>query len=106
MLCLLPPINPALNNLKKTVKHSLFISDTDKGMRKSFPPNLRTTLQRQKKNLKEILSPSLYGHKFKKKECSVSNCNKCNNGNNYLIIDNRLKGKVTARVYSIRDSFS
>ena len=44
MLCLLPPINPALNNLKKTVKHSLFISDTDKGMRKSFLPNLRTTL--------------------------------------------------------------
>ena len=77
-------------------------------MKKLFPCNFfsLTTTYRREKNLKEILSPSLFPPKFNKNESYISNCNKCDICKNYLISDNKFKRTVTGRVYSVRESLS
>ena len=57
--------DPALPNIKKIIKNNLAILCTDKKMKKIFPPNTIKTLYWRKKNLKEILSPSLFLSKAK-----------------------------------------
>ena len=71
-------------------------------MKKIFPPNTIKTLYRREKNLKEILSPSLFPSKAKQIENSITSCNKCDICKNFLVSDTKFKCKVTGRVYNIR----
>ena len=73
-------------------------------MKKLFSPNSLTTINRRDKNLKEILSASLFPPTLNKNESPISNRNKCNICKNYLISDNKFKCKVTGRVYSVKSS--
>ena len=75
-------------------------------MKKIFPPNTIKTLYRREKNLKEILSPSLFPSKAKQIENSITSCNKCDICKNFLVSDTKFKCKVTGRVYNIRGKFT
>ena len=74
----------------------------------SLPPFLYgpATLYRREKNLKEILSPSLFLPALNKNESSISTCKQCDICRNDFISDNKLKFKVTGRGYSVRGSLS
>ena len=71
-------------------------------MKKIFPPNTIKILYTHKKNLQEILSPSLFPSKAKQIENSITSCNKCDICKNFLLSDTKFKCKVTGRVYNIR----
>ena len=92
--------------MNKIFRNNLSILHTDEDMKKLFLPNSLTAMYRREKNLKEILSPSLFPLKFNKNESSISNCNNCDICKNHLISDNKFKCKVTDRVYSVRGSLS
>ena len=55
-----------------------------------------------KKNLQDILSPSLFPCKAKQIGNSITSCNKCDICKNFLVSDTKFKCKVTGRVYNIR----
>ena len=59
-----------LPNINKIIQNNLSILHTDEDMKKLFPCNFfsLTTTYRREKNLKEILSPSLFPPKFNKNE--------------------------------------
>ena len=67
-------------------------------MKKIFPSNSFTALHRREKNLKEILSSP----KLKKNKSSISNYHKIDVCRNCLTCENKLKGKVSGRVYRAR----
>ena len=75
-------------------------------MKKLFPPSSLTTIYRREKNLKEILSCSLFPPKFSKNESSISTCNKWDICKNYLISNNKFQCKVTVTVDNVRGSLS
>ena len=75
-------------------------------MKKIFPSKSIKTLHRREKNLKEILSLSLFPAKLKNSESCITSCKKCDIWKNYLITDNKFKCKVTSRFYDVRGDFS
>ena len=76
-------------------------------MQKLFRPSVFITLYRGEKNLKGVLSPSLFPPKLIKNEISISSCNKCDICKNYLIYDNKpSKCNVTGRMYSVSSSLT
>ena len=71
-------------------------------MKKISPSKSIKTLCRSEKNLKEILSPSLFPAKPKHSESCITSCKKCDICKNYLLTDNTFKCKVTDRFYNVR----
>ena len=67
--------DPALSNINKIIKNNLSILHADEKMKKIFPPKTIKTWYRCEKNLKEILSPSLFPSKAKQIENSITSCN-------------------------------
>ena len=63
-------------------------------------------MYRREKNLKEILSLSLFPSKANQIENSITSCNKCNICKNILASNTKFKCKVTGRVYNIRGKFT
>ena len=94
--------NPALPNINKIIKNNLAILCTDEKMKKIFPPNTLKTLYRRKKNLKEILSPTLLPSQAKKIENSITSCNKCDICKNFFVFDTKFKCKFIGGVYNIK----
>ena len=93
--------NLTLPNIHNTIQNNLSILHTDENMNKIFPSKSIKTLHRREKNLKEILSPSLFTAKPKNNESCISSCKKCDICKNYLTTDNKLKCTVTGRFYNI-----
>ena len=79
---------------------------TDENMKKLFPSKSIKTLHRRVKNLKEILSPSLFPAKSKNSESCITSCKKCDICKNYLITDNKFKYKFTGRFCNVRGNLS
>ena len=52
--------NPILNNLQKVVKNNLPLLYNDPSMRTEFPEGSINVTYRRGKNLKELISPSLF----------------------------------------------
>ena len=96
--------NPALSNIHNIIQNNLSILHTDENMKKIFPSKSIKTLYRREKNLKEILSPSLFPAKPKNSESCITSCKKCDIYKNYLITDNKFKSKVTGKFYNVRGS--
>ena len=92
--------------ISKIIQNNLSYVHTDEGINKFFPLVSFITLYRGEKNLKKILSSSIFSTKFNKNKSSISICNKCDICKNYPISDNKFKCKVTDGVYSVRISFS
>ena len=94
--------NPALPNIHNIIQNNLSILHNDENMKKMFPSKPIKTLYRREKNLKKILSPSLFPAKPKNSESCITSCKKCDICRNYLITDNKFKCKVTGRFYKVR----
>ena len=75
-------------------------------MKKIFPSKSTKTLYRREKNLKEILSPSLFPVKPENSESCITSCKKCDICKNDLLTDNKFKCKVTGRFYKVRGNLS
>ena len=90
--------DPALPNIHNIVENNLSILHTDENMKKIFPSKSIKTLYRREKNLKEILSPSLFPAKPKNSESCITSCKKRDICKNYLITDNEFKCKITGRL--------
>ena len=73
---------------------------------KIFSSKSIKTLCRREKNLKEILSPSLFPAKPKNSGSCITSCKKCDICKNYLLTDNKFKSKVTGRFYNVRGNLS
>ena len=78
--------NPALPNIHNIIQNNLPILYTDENMKKIFPSKSIKTLYGREKNLKGILSPSLFPAKTKNSESCITSCKKCDICKNYLII--------------------
>ena len=87
--------NPALLNIRNIIQNNLSILHTDENMKKIFPSKSIKTLYRREKNLKEILSPSLFSAKPKNSESCIISCKKCDICKNCLITDIKFKSNVT-----------
>ena len=90
--------NPALPNINKIIRDNLSILHTDEKMKEIFPPNSFKMLYRREKNLKEILSPSLFPSKSNPIVNSVTNCSKCDICKNFLVAETKFKCNVTGKV--------
>ena len=97
--------NPALPNIHNIIENNLPILHTDENMKKIFPSKSIKALYRREKNLKEILSPSLFPAKTKNSESCIPSCKKCDIFKNYLITDNKFKFKVIGRFYNVKGNF-
>ena len=94
--------NPALSNIHNIIENNLSILHTNENMKKLLPPKSIKTLYRREKNLKEILSPSLFPVRPKNSDSCITSCMKCDICKNYLITDKNFKCKVSDRFYNVR----
>ena len=98
--------NPALRNILKIIQNNLSILHTDENMKKIFPSKSIKALYRTEKNLKEILSSSLFPAKAKNSKSCIASCKKCHTCKNYLLTDNKFTCKATGRFYNVRSNLS
>ena len=95
--------NPCLPDIKGLIKKHLPILHNDDNMKDSFPENSLCTVYKRNRNLKEILSPSLYTKKFNEKKLStITSCKKCDICKNFLICSDYFICKATKKKYFIR----
>ena len=87
-------------NIHNIIQNNLSILHTDQNMKKIIPSKSIKTLYRREKNLKEILSLSLFPAKPKNSESCITSCKKCDICKNYLIT--KFKCKVTGRFCNVR----
>ena len=98
--------NPMLPNMRSLIKKHLPVLHSDSGLKNIFPENSICTVFKRNRNLKEILSPSLYTrNKNEKKSYVIKNFGKCDICKHYLISDNTFTCKVTNKKYYINNDF-
>ena len=96
--------NPALPNIHNIIQNNLSILHTYENLKKIFPSKSIKTLYRTEKNLKEILSPSLFLARPTNSESCITSCKKCGICKHYMLTDNKFK--VTGRFYNVRGNLS
>ena len=73
---LITQYNPLLPNLKTIIRNHLPILYSNQKTLDIFPHNTVSVTYKRNKNLREILSSSLFLRTAKQKECSIKECNK------------------------------
>ena len=94
--------NPRLPDVDVLIKRYLPLLHSDENLKQLFPANVFKTIYRRNKNLKELLSPSLYPSKSITKSSSISSCNTCDICKNYMIFESTFTCTVTGRTYFVR----
>ena len=95
-----------LPTMRSLIKKHLPVLHSDTNLKNIFPENSICTVFKRNRNLKEILSPSLYTkRKSVKKINIIKNCSKCDICKNFLISDNSFVCKVTNKKYHIKNDF-
>ena len=61
-----------------------------------------STIYKRKKNLKELIAPSVYPKKINTRISSITSYNNCDICNNYMVFDNTFNCIVTGKSYFIR----
>ena len=69
--------NPSLPNMDTLVKKYLPLLHSDENLKELFPASAFNTTYRRNKDLKELLSPSLYPNRKSTKSNSIISCNTC-----------------------------
>ena len=69
--------NPSLPNMDTLVKKYLPLLHSDENLKELFPASAFNTIYRRNKDLKELLSPSLYPNRKSPKSNSIISCNTC-----------------------------
>ena len=68
-----------------------------------FPENTVNVTYRLNKNLKELISPSLFPRTIKKNNCSIEKCNRrCNISKNFVVLSTEFICHATKRKCKIR----
>ena len=68
-----------------------------------FPENTVSVTYRQNKNLKELISPSLFPRTMKENNCSIGKCNRrCNICKHFLVLSTDFTCHATKGKYKIR----
>ena len=94
--------NPSLPNMNTLVKKYLPLLHSDKNLKELFPASAFNTIYRRNKNLKELLSPSLFPNRKSTKSNSIISCNSCDICNNYMIFENMFTCTVTGQKYFVK----
>ena len=69
--------NPSLPNMDTLVTKYLPLLHNDENLKELFPASAFNTTYRRNKDLKELLSPSLYPNRKSPKSNSIISCNTC-----------------------------
>ena len=84
---LITQYSPLLLNLKTIIRNHLPILYRNQQMLDIFPQNTISVAYKIKKNLREILSPSLFSGTSKQNDCSIKECKrKCDIRKNFLVV--------------------
>ena len=79
--------NPLLPNIKTIIKIHLPVLHSSHKMLQIFSKNTANVTYRRKKNLKELISPSLFPRTIKENNYSVEKCNKrCDIYKNFVVL--------------------
>ena len=100
---LITQYNPLLPNLKIIIRNHLPILYSNQQMLDIFPQNTISVTYKRNKNLREILSPSLFPRTTKHNKCSIKECNrKCDTCKNFLVVSPDFTCFATKRKYKIK----
>ena len=97
------PASPSIEGLIR--KHIPYLH-SDEVLKKAFPNNKFSIIYKCKKNLKEMVPPSLYPKPSIKSKCTIASCNKCDICKNFLITDSKFRCTVTGKTYFIKGNLS
>ena len=71
-------------------------------MLQNFPENTVNVTYRRNKNLRELISPSLFPRTIKENNCSIEKCNRrCDICKNFLVLSTEFTCHATKRKYKI-----
>ena len=99
--------NPRLKDLNRTIQQFLPLLYSDPRMKNIFPEGSIKAYYKRGKNLKEILSPSLYPKKHISREiCEVKPCGRrCNICDEFLVFGSKFTCSATGMNYSSKGVF-
>ena len=100
---LITQYNPLLPNIKTIIKKHLLVLHSSHGIFQIFPENTVNVTYRRNKNLKELISPSLFSKTIKENNCSIEKCNRtCDICKNFLVLSTKFSCHDTKSKYKIR----
>ena len=77
--------NPSLPYMNTLIKMYFPLLHSDDNLKTLFPTETFNVVYRRNKNLKELLTPSLFPIPRREKYSCVSSCNTCNICKNYMV---------------------
>ena len=77
------------------VKKYLPLLHSDEILKELFSASAFNTIYTRNKNLKELLSPSLFSNRKSTKSNSIISCNSCDICNNFMVFENMFTCTVT-----------
>ena len=95
--------NPILNNLQKVIKNNLPLLYSDPDMRVVFPEDSINVMYRQEKNLKALISSSLFLSHSLQQNHSLwlsKSGKKCDICDNFLVCRKEFTCKITGKTYT------
>ena len=98
--------NPKLPNIDNLITKHLPKLHADEKIKTILPKGSISVTYKRQKNLKELISPSLYSSIKRENESSVKSCNKCDISKNFLVTENFFICKVTGHKYFVRGNLS
>ena len=100
---LITQCNPLLPNIKTIIKKHLPVLHSSHEMLQNFPENTVNVTYRRNKNLRELISPSLFPRTIKENNCSIEKCNRrCDICKNFLVLSTEFTCHATKRKHKIR----
>ena len=97
---LITQFNPLLPNIKTIIKKHLSVLHSSHEMLQIFLENTVNVTYRRNKNLKELISPSLFPRTIKENKCSIEKCNKrCDICKDFLVLSTEFTCHATKHKY-------
>ena len=96
-----------LPNIKTIFKKYLPVLHSNQEMLRIFPENTINVTYKRNKNLKELISPSLFPKIIKENNCSIEKCSRrCDICKNFLVVSTEFTCHATKHKYKIRGSLT
>ena len=83
------------------VKKHLPLLQRNENLKELFPASGFNTIYKSKKNLKELLSPSVFSNRKSTKSNSIISCNSYDICNNYMVFEIMFTCAVTGKKYFV-----
>ena len=94
--------NPALPSIESLIRKHIHYLHSNEVLKKVFSNNKFPLIYKCKKNLKEMVAPSLYPKPSIKSNRAIVSCNKCDICKNVLLADSKFRYTVTGKTYFIK----